>query len=524
MTSLSRLAAVAAALLIGWTAEAAQVLHRPSEAEPDSLDPHKMTSGNTVAIARDLFVGLIALDPADKPVPGAAESWEISPDGKLWTFHLRHGMKWSDGTPLTSADFLYSLRRLVDPATAADDPSDLVQVANYEAIVSGKEKDLTRLGVEAPDPDTLKLHLTSPRLALRFLLSDPQIFPVPRAQIEKWGKDWTRPEHIVSNGPFTLKSWTPQAQIVLTKNPNFYDAASVKLDEVDWLNADDMDAAMRRFRGGEFDWMDCLRTTIAFCRQNLADVMHVAPINSVGFFVFNMTKGPLSKDGRLREALSLAIDRETLLGKVLQLDQIPAYSIVPPVVSDYTPATLYFKGMPMADRIAKAKSLMQDAGYGPDHHLAITGTYPTRESTRQALLAVAAMWKPIWVDLTLENVEFKVYENRLNIKDYEMGIMAALGSYDDYENALDNYRSDAGDFNWAGYNNPKFDELFRRGGTSLDIAQRRELMQQAEALVLADNVIAPLYFDVRHRVMNPKLQGVVSGVLYPQSRYLSFAE
>ncbi|HLY58751.1 MAG TPA: peptide ABC transporter substrate-binding protein [Stellaceae bacterium] len=518
------LAWAALLLLAAGSARAGQVLHRPNEAEPGSLDPQRMTAGPTVATSRDLFEGLIALDHAGKPVPGDAESWDISPDGLTWTFHLRHGLQWSNGDPLTSADYLYSFRRLVDPATAADDPSDLKQVVNYEAIISGKEKDLTKLGVEAPDPYTLRLHLIEPRLALKFLLTDPQVYPLHRATIEKWGKDWTQPGHMVSNGPYVLTSWIPQTDIIVKKNERFYDASSVAIDEVHWIGAEDMDAALRRFRAGELDWMDCLKTNVAICKSDLADQFHTAPINSVGLLVINMTKGPLSKDIRLREALNLSVDRVTLLDKVVRLNQLPAYSLVPPVISDYTPPTMSFKDMPMAERIAKARQLMEAAGYGPANPLKITVSYPSRESTRQSLLAIIAMWHQIYVDAAMDNMEFQVYESRLNSKDYEIGMMAALGSYDDFENVLDNYRSDAGAFNWTGYNNPKFDDLFHRGGTSLDMSERRKLMEEAEAVVLNDYITVPLDFDVRNRVVSPKLQNFDMGVLYPQSRYLSFAE
>jgi oligopeptide transport system substrate-binding protein len=517
------LAALAALLLASVPSFAADVLHRPSESEPGTLDPQKMTAGNAIAIDRDLFMGLITLDPDGKPVPGAATSWDIAPDGKSWIFHLRHDGRWSNGDPVTAEDFVYSFRRLVDPQTAADDPSDLKQVVNYEAIVSGKEKDLTKLGVSAPDPYTLKLTLTEPRLALKFLLTDPQVFPLHKATLEKWGRDWTQPGHMVSNGAYVLTSWTPQAEIVMAKNPNFYDAAAVKIDEVHWTDVEDINAALRRYRAGELDWVPLTRDTIDFAEKNLADQLVRAPINSYGFVFFNMTKGPLSQDVRLRKALNLATDRETLV-RIDKLHSLPAYNLTPPVISDYTAPTMPFKDEPMPQRIEEAKKLMEDAGYGLDNHLKFTITYPTRESTRQELLAITQMWKAIYVDLSIENSEWQVYENTVNNHNFEAGVMSGLGSYDDYENGLDNYRSDAGFFNWCGYSNPKFDDLFHRGGTSLDVKERRDLMQQAEAVVLNDYPVIPLAFTTRNVVVSPKLVGYNPSVVYPQSRHLSFKE
>ncbi len=517
------LAAFLAALPMAG-ADAAEALHRPCEAEPESLDPAKMTSGIAFAISRDLFEGLIVLDPLGRPVPGDAESWEITPDGKEWVFHLRHGLKWSNGEALTAADYVYAFRRLVNPATAAADPSDLKQLLNYDRIIAGTEKDLTKLGVDAPDPLTLRLHLTEPRLALKFLLTDPQTYPLNRTAIEQSGKDWTQPGHLVSNGAYTLKSWVPENDLVVTKNPLFYAAPSVPIDEVHWIGAEDMDAAIRRFRAGELDWVDCLRGTIQICRKDLAEDLRSAPINVLQLIVINMAKGVLAGDTRLREALNLATDRELLTTKIVPLGGQPAYGVVPPIVSDYAGPKMPFKDLAPAERITRAKALMQQAGYGPDHHLKVTISYPTRESTRQILLAIAHMWASIDVDVALDNMEFQIYDQHLNSRDYDLGIMGAFGAYDDFETVLDNYRSDAGDSNWTGYHNPKFDDLFHRGGTALDPAQRRDLMQQAEGVLLSDYPVIPLYFDMRNRVVSPKLQHFEAGVLYPQSRYLSLAE
>jgi len=516
-------AGLMAILLASTAAQAQQVLHRPSESEPDTLDPQKTSSAVPIAIGRDLFAGLAMLDEHEKPVPAAAESWDVSPDKRIWTFHLRHDGKWSNGDPVTSADFLYSFRRLVDPATAAADPSDLNQVVGYDAIISGKEKDLSKLGVEAPDPYTLKITLNQPRIAFPLLLTDWALFPLHRASIEKWGKDWTQPGHLVSNGAYRLKAWTPQTDIVLEKNPLFYDAASVKIDEVHWLNAEDQEAGLRRYRAGELDWMGLTRNNLAWAKQNLADQFHSAPANQHSFMPINMVNGPAAKDIRIREALNLAVDRDVLVTKVDARGELPSYGIIPPVISDYTAQEMPFKSMTQPDRLKKAKELMAAAGYTPEHPLTLTAIYPTQDSTRQLLLAIASMWKPIGVELKLDNMEWQIYISDINQRNYQLGIMGEYGSYNDYESALDNYRSDAGQFNAPGYANPKFDDLFHRGGIASDMATRRDLMQQAERTVLDDYPIIPLEFGVINRVINPKLQGdTVVTEVYPQSRLLSF--
>jgi oligopeptide transport system substrate-binding protein len=520
-------AALAIALLsTAVSAQAAQVLHRLSEQEPETLDPQKTSSAGPAAIDRDLFTGLLTLDAEEHVVPGVAQSWEISPDGLSWTFHLRPDAKWSNGDPLTADDFVYSFRRLVDPATAASDPSDLTQLVNFEAIISGKEKDLSKLGVKAVDAHTLTLSLTAPRIALKFLLTDPQVFPLPKAAIEKWGNAWTQPEHLVGNGPFVMKSWVPQSEIVLTKNPNFYDAATVKLDEVHWIVTEDLKAGLVRYRAGELDWMALNRQTLPWAKENAKDQIRTADANGFSFIFFNMKRGPLAgpehKD--LREALNLAIDRDTLVTKIDPRGEKPAYGIIPPVTSDYTPQHMDFMGTPMAERLAKAKALMAAAGYGPDHPLKLKLSYTTDENTRQIMLALAAMWKPIGVEVTLDNMEWQVLVGLVDERNYEIGYLSLVGSYDDYENGLDNYRSDAGTFNVNGYANPKFDDLFHRGGTTTDPLLRRRLMEQAEKLVLDDYILAPLEFLDRNILVSPKLDGYVAKVIYNQSRYLSLKQ
>ncbi len=520
----SLVAAGCAFIALLGSAHAATALNRPDEGEPESLDPQKTVSAFPLGIIRDMYIGLIALDNDGKPIPGVAESWDIAPDGKTWTFHLRHDAKWSNGDPLTAEDFLYSFRRLVDPKTAAADPSDLAQIVNYDDIQSGKEKDLTKLGVEAPDKYTFILHLTAPRLALKFLLTDGAVAPLHRATIEQFGQDWTRPAHAVTNGPYMMKDWVPQDHITLVKNPNFYDAASVKIDEVHWVDGSDSEAALKRYRAGELDWVDVRRSHYAWAKANMADQLHHTPDNEYGFMNINMAKGPLSQDIRLREALNLAIDRETIATKISNTGQIPAYSIMPSVVSDYTPQPMAMKDMPQEERLKRAKELVAAAGYGPGHPLQITVTYPTEENSRQILLAIRQMLQPVGIDLTLSNMEWQAYVGAVNQRNFDIGYMGASGPYDDYENGLDNFRSDAGEGNYCGYSSKAFDDLFHRGGTATDINTRRELMQQAEKTLLADYPLVPLMFGTLNRLVSPKLQGMDYAIKVPQSRYLSFKE
>ncbi|MEI9985463.1 MAG: peptide ABC transporter substrate-binding protein [Aliidongia sp.] len=513
---------LAVALLLAPAARAEQVLHRPIPSEPESLDPQKTTGAIELSIDRDLFTGLIVLDPHGQPAPGVAESWDESPDHKIWTFHLRKTGKWSNGDPVTAEDFVYGFRRLVDPKTAAADYTDLAEVANAEAIATGKEKDLTKLGVEAVDPYTLRVTLVRPRTILPFILTDEMLSPMPHAAIEKWGNDWTKPEHMVSNGPYMMKDWVPQSHVTLVKNPGFYDAASVKIDRVDFVLCETAETEYKQFEAGELDWTRLTRTHLAAAKRDEADRFISGDIYGSYFVFFNMAKGKFAGDERLREAFSLAIDRDVLVNKIEPLGEKAAYAVTPPWFADYDRPEPPAAMTDQAQRLARAKQLMADAGYGPEHPLEVTAIYTTDEDNRLVLLAMQQMLKPIGFELKLDNMEWQVMLSRQRQRDFDLGMESGLATYTDPETGMDNYRSDANDYSWGGYANPKFDALFHEAASAPDMATHRKLLSQAERLMLADYPIAPLWYYHRNRLTNPKLEGWDATIIYPQTRYLSF--
>jgi len=514
--------------LLAWIivapALAGTVLHRPSDAEPDTLDPQKTSSAESVGLDRELFVGLVTLDPELKPVPGVAERWEVSADGKIWTFHLRPTAKWSNGEPLTAADFVYSFQRLADPKTAASDVSDIEQIVNAKAIEAGKITDLSKLGVVATDAHTLTITLTDPSSTFLLLMTDPQVLPVNRTCLEKWGNSWTQPGHIVSNGAYMMESWTPQSAIILKKSPSFYDVDTVKIDEVDWVDASDLDAALRRFRGGELDWTRLTPPGVRWAKANMPDKLLSTPTDANYFLFFNMTKGVLATDIRLRQAINLAVNREVLVDKVDVRGEQPAYGIVPPVVPNYTQQSLPFKATKMADRLAEAKQLVAAAGYGPDHPLQLSVSYTTSENARQLLGAVREMLQPIGIDLTLDNMEWQALMGQVNSRNYQIGFMGTLASYVDFEKSVEDYWSKAGIYNFTGWSNPEFDKLYESAMTEMDGSKRRAMIEAAERVILTDEPVVPLEYDQNNFLVNPKLVGFLGNIRFPQSRYLSFKD
>ena len=521
------LATAAVALLLFQTAdaEAAKILRRGLDSEVESLDPQKGIALYDVDIQHELMEGLTALDMDMKPVPGAALSWDVSADGLTYIFHLRPDGKWSNGDPLTAADFVYAMRRGVDPKTGASDPTSLKPILNAEAIIAGTEKDVTKLGVEAIDPLTLRIRLQAPCVIFPLRMTDNSAMPLHRASIEKWGNDWPKPGHFVGNGAFILKDWVPQSQITLVKNPNYHEAAQVQLDEVDYLNAEDIPAGMRRWEAGELDVFNRPPAKeLKRLKATYGPELLEAPINSHYFLTVNMTKGPLSQDLRLRQALNMAIDRETITQKVVQDGSLPAYGFMPPVIPNYVSQPMFFKDMSQAERVAKAKALMQEAGYGPDHPLKVSVIYTTNEQARTELLAIATMWKQIGVETVLDNMEWQIYLKQVQQKDYEIGFMGEYGLFDEPEDGFINYLSTNVSYNYPGYKNAAFDKLVTAGQVATSVETRNHLFEDAEKQMLADMPVIPTTNAVWHTLVHKRVVGWRANVVYPQSRYLSVTD
>jgi len=517
------LATLAAGLLASATAHADHVLRRANEAEPESLDPQKTTGLYESNVEHDLFIGLLTLDPEMKPIAGMAQTWDASADKKIWTFHLRHDAKWSNGDPVTSADFLYSFRRLVDPKTAASQTEQIRDVVNAEEIIAGKEKDPSKLGVTAPDAYTLVMTLKQPQIMLPMLLTDTNMVPLNRKAIEA-SSDWTRPGKIITNGPFTLEAWTPNSEIVLKKNPGYFDAAHVALDGVTWVMSDNLDTGFKRFRAGEIDVARVPRAQIRWAHENLAASLHVGDVFGQSALLYDMKNGPFVGHPKIREALSLAVDRDLIVTKIIPEGQKSGYSVVPTAIGDYTPPQYGWKDQPMAERLARAKQLLSEEGYGPDHPFKFEITYTTNDQTRTMVLAIAAMWKPLGVEVTLQNQEWQIYESTLRQKTYAMGPLGGIVTYDDAAQFLEPYTDLATDQNTIGYSNPAYDKLVAAASVATDFKSRRTLLEQAEQIIQADYAEIPLYYSTINMLVSPKVGGWRDTNPYIQSRYLSLQD
>lgn len=514
------LALIAAAALT--FSAAAVTLNRGNQNDPDTLDPHKSTGSWESNILGDLMVGLTTEDAGANPIPGAAESWTVSEDGLVWTFKMRKGAVWSDGVPVTARDFEYSFRRQLDPATASQYASMMYDIVGAEAVNTGQAP-LDTLGVKALDDETLEMRLVHPAPYLPQLLMHQITYAVPQHVVEKLGDDWTKPGNYVSNGPFTLKEWRPNDHITLEKNPRFYDAANVRLDEVVFYPTDDSETALKRFRTGELDLnVGFPSQQIDYLRKNMAAELHVATLVNVRYVAMNLKRPPFD-DIRVRRAISLAINREKIASEILRAGEQPAYSLVPPGTAGYSDGPMVsFKATPMTERLEEARRLLAEAGYGPGHPLTFQYRYIGDPDSRRMAAALQGMWAAAGMKVDVSVSEKKVHYNAVRAGDYDVSENNWFGDYNDAKNFLFLTQPSSDEMNVSKYANPEYEALIRASDQERDAGKRAALMKQAEALMLSEMPITPVFYGVSRNLVHTWVKGWEDNILnVHRSRFMS---
>jgi oligopeptide transport system substrate-binding protein len=511
---LSRYAALGCALILGGglamapvTAQADKFLRVANMGEPNTLDPHIVSGTWENRILGNMFLGLLTEARDGSDMAGAAESWTVDGGGTVYTFKIRDHV-WSDGKPVTAGDFVFSLRRVLDPKTAAEYASLLYPIKNSEAANTGKA-DLDAIGVRAIDDQTLEITLEAPTPYFLSQLTHYTAWPVPKHVIENHGDAWTKKANIVSNGAYVLDEYMPNTHVKLVRNPKFYDAANVNIDRIVYFPGEDRTAGLKRFRAGEVDVMtDFSSDQFSWMKENLASETRIAPYLGIYYYPFNTRKPPFD-DIRVRQALSMAIDRETIVDKVMGTGEIAAYSFVPPGVGNYgTPSYATWKGMSQADRVVKAKELLEQAGYNASNPLEFVLRYNTSENHKRIAIAVSAMWKKaLGVKVELFNSEVKVHYADLKKADFQIARAGWIADYDDAQNFLYLLETRTGANNYGGFSNPEFDRLMFEASKMVDLKQRAELMRKAEAIVSEEQPIAPIYYYVSKQVVSTKVKG-----------------
>lgn len=501
------------------------VLRRGNGPEPDTVDPQLARTDGSFNILRDLFEGLTAVGADGLPVPAAAESWDVSPDGLVYTFHLRAGLQWSNGDPLKAADYVAGMRRLVTPATASPYAQFIEPVLNATAITKG-EKAPEELGVSAPDDRTVVIRLEDPAPYLVGLVAQPPTFPVHGPSLAANGAQYAKPGKLVSNGAYVLEDWVVGSKIVLRRNRHYRDDAHTHIERVEFLHVADPGDEFRQYRAGQVDVTYVVPPPqFQWIRQHLGAELHVSPQLSVYYYGFNLTRPPFQGNADLRRALSMVIDREKLVTAVTGVGEAPAYSWVPPGVANYTPQAFDYAKWPYEERVKQARELYRKAGYSAERPLKVELRYNTGEVHNRLAVAIAAMWKEqLGVETSLYAEEFRALLQSMQAKkDTQVFRSSWVGDFNDAYSFAQLLQSRFG-INLTGYANPRYDALLAEAVRQADPVKRRALLEEAERTMLGDTPLLPIYFYVNKHLVKPDVLGWTDNVMNIQySKDLRFA-
>ena len=449
-------------------------------------------------------------------VPGAAERWDVSPDGRVYTFHLRPGLRWSNGDPLTSADFLYSFRRLLEPQLAAEQASYADWVEGAQDYREGRLHDLGAVGFRAPDPLTFEIKLKQRAPFILGLLASNPFCPLQRATLEKYDaylrRDgaWTKPGRLVSNGPFRLVAWRINDAVVLEKNPYYWDAAHTRLQQVYFHPLDNPDSEERAFRGG------LLHVTRGVPTSKLPGYKHdhpawvfADPLTSTRYITFNVTRAPFN-DVRVRRAFALAVDRAAIVNDVMRDGSRVADSFtVPGSGHGYNPRTRF----PYDP--AQARAALVEAGFGggaglPPLSLNFT---PSHQGEQQVVEALQAMWsRALGVQVSLVAQEEKVWLDTLRTKNFQMTTDHWASGINDPVDLLQLFLSESPN-NDAGWISAPYDAAYAAAGNAANDAERDAHLQEADAILIDQFPMIPLYHENTNYLVNPAVHGWQANIL-----------
>ncbi|MFA0039063.1 ABC transporter substrate-binding protein [Vibrio chagasii] len=498
---------IAAEVPAGTELAKVQELVRGNGTEVATIDPHKSQGVPESHVIRDLLEGLVNQDGDGNTIPGVAESWETT-DNKTFTFHLRKDAKWSNGDPVTAQDFVYSWQRAVDPATASPYAwyMEYTKMANAKDIVAGK-KDKSELGVKAVDANTLVVELETAVPYFVMMMGHTTMKPVHQATVEKYGDQWTKPEHFVGNGAFSVDKWIVNERLVLKRNEQYWDNDKTVLNKVTFLPIENQVAEMNRFLAGEIDFTNELPTEhFKRLKKEHAEDVSVGGNLCSYYYSFNTKKKPFD-DVRVRKAISYAIDRNIVTDAILAQGQKPAYFLTPEITAGFDPELPTYGKMSQKERNAEAARLLEEAGYGKDNPLNFKLLYNTSENHKKIAVALGSMWKKtLGLSVTLENQEWKTYLSSKDSGDFEVARAGWCGDYNEASSFLTLMKSN----NTTGgvhYDSAAYDQIIDKALNSTSEEERKALYNEAEELLAKDMPIAPIYQYVKSRLVNPHVGG-----------------
>jgi ABC-type oligopeptide transport system substrate-binding subunit len=501
------------------------ILQRGIPTDPESLDQHKARSIQAADVLRDIGEGLVAYTPNGELVPATADRWEVSADGLTYTFYLRPEARWSNGDAVKAAHFVFAIRRLVAPATAAFYANMLADVDDALDVIAG-EKPVDALGVEAIDDLTLVLRLERPTPYLLSLLTHPSTFPLHPASVAEHGGGFARPGKLLSSGAFVLDAWVPGSVIALRRNEHYWNNMNTALDGVNYHVVVQDSAELNRYRAGELHITSTVPPdNFAELKTQFGSELHVAPYLGLYYYGFNLLKPPFKDNRRLRQALSMAVDREKLAVQIIGRGEAPAFSWVPPGVDSYEPTVLGFESLTQEERENLARRLYKEAGYGEQNPLRVEVRYNTSDTNRKIAVAIQSMWRDVLgAEATLVNEEFQVL--LANMRDAEVTQIfrsSWMGDYNDAHTFLSVLQA-GNAANMPRYANDEYESLMQRAADQVNPDRRRLFLEEAERVMLADHPVIPLYFYVSKHLIKPEVRGWGDNVLdYHYSQHLSLS-
>ncbi|MEZ5515547.1 MAG: peptide ABC transporter substrate-binding protein [Steroidobacteraceae bacterium] len=498
-------AALAATLVSPLSAaDPSAVLRRSRGGTLTTLDPHRLGSSFDAEMAAELFVALTTTDAAGKLVAGCATNWQRSDDGLRWTFRLRDDCRWSDGARLTADDFVYSLRRFMSPEAAATLAFRFDAIKNGAAVRTGKLQP-DQLGVVALDPNNLRIDLVQPETDLPALLA--ALYPVPPHVVERHGREWAKPDLLVTNGAYRVRSWAQSGTVDLTANEHFWSARQVAVPRVQWVSGIDDATRMRLFQSAQLDVAQIADgTALALAKQQQRAQLRTTPAWGAGWIGLNCRRGKLVEPD-VRRALSMAVDRQVLAEKVRQLDEQPWESIVPAAVGEYgSPVLPEHAAWPRARRLALARELLARHGIGPQQRLKLQALFAANPVTQRMFLAVGAMWRSLGVDVELVGLETRAYSIRLRAGEYDLQDYVPFATIQTIGTFIGRFASDSF-LNFMFYRNAEVDRLIALAERQLEPAARIANYRKVEHILLREYPVVPLYSATAHRLVAPQVHG-----------------
>lgn len=504
--SKSTVALLLSGLVSPWTMAA--TLRIDNTGEPETLDPQMATGLRELRIDRELYEPLITYDAEGHLIPGLAQSWDTSADGLTWTFHLRDA-KWSDGHPIMAEDAVFAFQRALLPSTHAQNAYLYYPIINAREVNTGKNTP-DMLGIHALDMHTVQITLNAPLSYMTSVMADIALAPLPRHAIKTLDNThWVRQQPLVVSGSYQLDHWTPQIEIVLKKNPAYYAADEVHIDGATFYPIENTTTALTRYRSGTLDisYSQLPSASYSWAREHLANALKTYPVLVHYVYLPNMRSGQPLADHRVREAMNLAIQRETITGKVIQSGQRPSYSAVPEVVTAPHAAPRFsFQAWSYEQRIERAKALMKAAGYSPEHPLDIELALNSVDDHRRIAIALAAMWKPIGIAPHFIVRDSSAHYSSIHHAQFQLARYGFVGMMMTPAEELGMYVSTASN-NYAGYQNLHYDQKVAEGIHALTPEAARHAFDDAQQMLLDNMALIPILDQTQSLLVSPKVNG-----------------